>query len=86
MKSRCRRRKDKKYSQYGGAGVTVSDAWLDFEGFFDDLGERPAGTTLGRILDLGNYEKGNAFWMTKAEQTLAAMNKRALTNVQLGLI
>jgi hypothetical protein len=33
----------------------------------DDVGLRKPNTTLGRILDTGNYEKGNAFWMTKKE-------------------
>jgi hypothetical protein len=66
------------YSRYGGAGVKIAPEWLTFEGFLKSRGERPAGTTLGRILDMGDYVEGNAFWMTNAEQKLAARNKRAL--------
>ena len=39
------------------------------------MGERPEGTSLGRILDMGNYEQGNCFWMTPAEQNLAKRNR-----------
>jgi len=42
------------------------------------MGERPVGTSLGRVLDIGNYEPGNAFWQTREEQSLARMNKRYL--------
>jgi hypothetical protein len=38
------------------------------------------GTTLGRILDTGNYEPDNVFWMTMGEQMLHRRNKRALLN------
>lgn len=69
-----------KYAYYGGAGVTVCDRWLtSFEAFLADMGERPAGTMLGRLLDSGNYEPGNAFWQTWAEQGLNQRNKSALT-------
>jgi len=60
----------------------VAPEWITFEGFIGSMGERPEGTTLGRILDMGNYEPGNAFWQTDAEQKLAARNKRALLKWQ----
>ena len=68
------------YPHYGGANppVRVAPEWTTFEGFLASLGVRPAGKTLGRILDMGNYEPGNAFWMTMQEQKLAQRNKRAL--------
>lgn len=80
MKSRCTNPKAPDFSRYGGAGVSVCERWLSFENFLADMGERPEGTTLGRILDMGNYELGNAFWQTLAEQALAKRNKRALSN------
>jgi hypothetical protein len=58
--------------------ISLSHLWLTFEGFITSMGERPEGTTLGRILDLGSYEQGNAFWMTDAEQKLHQMNKQHL--------
>lgn len=62
--------------------VTVAPEWTTFEGFLKSMGERPEGTTLGRILDLGGYFPGNVFWMTDAEQKLHQKNKRHL----LGLV
>lgn len=59
--------------------VLVSDMWLTFEGFLKSMGERPKGTSLGRVLDRGNYELGNTFWMTQDEQNLSRMNNNALT-------
>ncbi len=52
--------------------------WTEFKNFVDDLGIRPEGMTLGRILDSGNYELGNAFWQTHGEQILARKNHKAL--------
>ena len=52
--------------------------WFVFENFFEYMGERPKGTTLGRILDRGNYEPGNAFWQTTEEQNLSKRNNHAL--------
>lgn len=57
----------------------VCERWLVFENFLADMGERPARTTLGRVLDIGNYEPGNVFWQTRSEQKLEARNKLALT-------
>jgi hypothetical protein len=49
----------------------VCPAWLDFGAFLLAMGERPKGTTLGRIRDKGNYEPGNVLWMTNKEQQLS---------------
>ena len=60
-------------------GVTVCKRWLDsFENFIADVGERPTGTSIGRLCDMGNYEVGNAFWQTQSEQNLAKRNHTAL--------
>jgi hypothetical protein len=66
-----------RYPYYGGKGITVCDRWLSFENFLEDMGERPAGTTLGRFGDIGNYEPGNVAWQTWAEQI---SNRRADRN------
>lgn len=78
MVRRCTNPKHEAFELYGGAGVMVCERWLSFENFIADMGLRPEGTTLGRILDMGNYEKGNAFWQTRQEQSLQKSNKCAL--------
>jgi hypothetical protein len=73
MINRCTLKKFSRYSFYGGASppVRICARWLDsFQAFLEDLGERPEGTTLGRFGDSGNYEPGNAIWMTRKEQEI----------------
>lgn len=70
------------YPTYGGAGVTVCERWLTFANFLAYMGERPKGTTLGRFLDLGNYQPGNCQWMTPAEQGLAQRKRHALSTYE----
>jgi len=78
MIGRCQNPKHPGYETYGKAGVQICDRWKTFDNFLTDLGERPEGKTLGRILDRGNYEPGNVVWMTKAEQNLTRKNNHAL--------
>jgi len=78
MIARCLRLNATGYARYGGAGVKVCPEWITFSGFLSAMGERLPNTTLGRILDLGNYEPGNVVYMTDVEQKLAQRNKRAL--------
>jgi hypothetical protein len=78
MTRRCNDPKDCAYARYGGAGVKVCPEWETFAGFLASMGERPAGTTLGRVLDMGDYTRSNCVWMTPEEQRLHQRNKRAL--------
>jgi hypothetical protein len=59
-------------------GVQICSRWRRVENFITDLGERPEGSTLGRYLDSGNYEPGNACWMTDAEQMAEKRGKTAM--------
>lgn len=75
MKSRCYYPENKSYKHYGGCGVEVCTRWRDsFQDFYDDMGNRPNGTTLDRINTHGNYEPDNCKWSTSKEQN---NNKRA---------
>lgn len=76
MLTRCTNPRNAKFKDYGARGIKVCDAWLMFEGFFSDMGERPAGTTLGRIDNDGDYTPSNCEWQTNIEQ---ARNKRNTT-------
>ena len=69
MKERCLNPKSKSYMYYGGSDVQVCEKWLTFEGFYEDMGERPKGTSLDRINPFGDYTKENCRWADKYTQS-----------------
>lgn len=69
MKQRCRNPRAPNYGLYGERGITVTPRWDDFRAFFADMGVKPAGTSLDRIDNSGNYEPGNCRWATPKQQS-----------------
>lgn len=80
MKRRCLDPRHVRWADYGGRGISVDPAWLDFETFADDIGPMPCQIngrwTLDRIDGDGNYEPGNVRWATDSEQN---RNRRSYT-------
>lgn len=69
MLRRCNNKKNSRYPDYGGRGITVCERWHDFENFIADMGERPSKNySINRIDNDGNYEPGNCNWATLKEQ------------------
>jgi hypothetical protein len=62
MIRRCTIPTDKDYPRYGGKGVTVCSAWIEYEQFAKDMGEPQGDETLDRINVYGNYEPSNCRW------------------------
>ena len=81
MIARCNNPNNKNYKYYGGRGITICDRWVNFENFFEDMGDRPDALTLERKNNNLGYSKENCKWATKTEQ---ARNRRIFKNNKTG--
>lgn len=68
MIRRCTIPTDKDYPRYGGRGVSVCPAWMDYRNFAVDMGEPSGNETLDRIDPYGNYELQNCRWASLKTQ------------------
>lgn len=68
MIRRCTKVDDPRYKDWGGRGITIDPAWLEFPRFLGDMGERPAGLSLERKDNNGNYCRDNCVWATPHQQ------------------
>jgi hypothetical protein len=82
IKARCFNPNTPYYRYYGGRGITIHPAWAaDSVAFItwvdSNLGPRPAGHTLDRIDNDGDYRPGNLRWATPEVQL---QNRRPKAN------
>lgn len=84
MIQRCTNPNHKSYKNYGDRGIKICDRWLQSNGkgfinFLKDIGKRPAGMTLDRIDNNGNYCKENCRWTTRQQQNTNYRRNRMIT-------
>lgn len=78
IKGRCYNPRDKSYHAYGARGIALFCEWISDPAAFVDwvlsnLGERPAGHSIDRLNNDGDYAPGNLRW---ADATTQSRNTR----------
>ena len=63
MRHRCRR--DPNYVE---RGITVCERWNDFTLFLEDMGEKPAGLSIERVVNDSHYCPTNCVWANRSTQ------------------
>ncbi len=74
MKRRCLNPEFERYADYGGRGISICNAWMEYANFLADMGPKPDGCLLDRIDNDGNYEPGNCRWVS---HSASSSNRRS---------
>ncbi|MBK7380398.1 MAG: AP2 domain-containing protein [Ignavibacteriales bacterium] len=69
MKARCYNINHRNYSSYGGRGIIISDSWLTFKNFYDDMHlTYREGLSIDRTDNNKGYSLANCRWAGKYTQ------------------
>jgi hypothetical protein len=81
MLARCNNPNCKSYKYYGGRGIKVSNRWMYYQNFLEDMKERPSKNhSLERIDTNKNYTLSNCRWATRSEQQKNKSTTKFYTN------
>lgn len=82
MIGRCHCETHRRYSDYGGRGISVCERWREsVVNFIIDMGRCPSSDhQLERKNNDGNYEPDNCLWATRKEQGRNKRNNVILTH------
>lgn len=77
LRKKCRDPNHPAYRYYGGAGVTISNAWYSqFDSFLRSVGIRKSKAyTLERIDHTKGFEEGNCRWVERKESTYVGLTR-----------
>lgn len=80
IKKRCFNKNSTSYKNYGGRGITMSNEWLVFKNFKNDMGKTfKKELSIERINNDGNYTKNNCCW---ADNITQVNNSRKVLNAK----
>ena len=81
MKQRCSDIHASDFERYGGRGIKVCDAWLDYKVFYDwaMANGYQDDLTIERVDNDGNYEPDNCAWIPREAQARNKRNNHLIT-------